>query len=168
MQLCIETPADLDADFDADIALALVASGWRASAALLTHAAMCIEAGDLLAAERNRQIAREQFVVANDAWRQFMEFSGHRGPRRGLPMNGAPFPPTFASCLQPRLRAAVSLSELTFSRDALHSAGAASFRSRMMTLMNWSPSRCEWSGGGHEPPSAPPPRLCVLVTRRSE
>ena len=69
-----EPPAPVDsAEFDAEIALALIASGWRASAYLLMHAARFIEAGDYLSAERNRQRAREQFIEANDLFRQFQE-----------------------------------------------------------------------------------------------
>jgi hypothetical protein len=62
-QIKFQNPAE--AEFDAEIALALTASGWRAAAGLLTHAALLIEAGDYLSAERNRQRAREQFVEAN-------------------------------------------------------------------------------------------------------
>jgi hypothetical protein len=62
-----------EAEFDAEIALSLTASGWRAAACLLTHAALLIEAGDYLSAERNRQRAREQFIEANDLFRQFQE-----------------------------------------------------------------------------------------------
>jgi hypothetical protein len=56
-----------------NIPLTLATSGWRSTAALLTHAAGCADAGDFLNAERNRQRAREQFIEANDAFRQFME-----------------------------------------------------------------------------------------------
>jgi len=66
-------PVEDSAEFDADIALDLTASGWRAAASLLTHAAKLIEAGDFLNAERNRQSARQQFVAANDVFRQFRE-----------------------------------------------------------------------------------------------
>jgi hypothetical protein len=62
-----------EAEFDAEIALALAASGWRVAASLLTHAALLIEAGDYLNAERNRQRAREQFIEANDVFRQLHE-----------------------------------------------------------------------------------------------
>jgi hypothetical protein len=62
-----------EAEFDAEIAIALVASGWRATACLLTHAALLIEAGDYLSAERNRQRAREQFLEANDLFKLFQE-----------------------------------------------------------------------------------------------
>jgi hypothetical protein len=54
-------------------------------------------------------------------------------------MNVAPFPPpglTFALSRQPRLRAAVSLCESTFSMAARHSAGAGLSDSRMTNLMN--------------------------------
>jgi hypothetical protein len=51
----------------------LTASGWRAAAALLTHAAKCVEAGDFQSAENNRCLAREQFLAANDVFRQFQE-----------------------------------------------------------------------------------------------
>ena len=51
----------------------LAASGWRSTAALLTHAAGCADAGDFLNAEWNRQRAGEQFIEANDVFRQFME-----------------------------------------------------------------------------------------------
>jgi hypothetical protein len=60
-------------EFDGEIALALTASGWRVAAGLLTLAAKCIEAGDFLNAERNRQSAREQFLAANEVFRQFQE-----------------------------------------------------------------------------------------------
>jgi hypothetical protein len=70
-QIKFQDPAE--AEFDAEIALALVASGWRATACLLTHAAQLIEAGDFLNAERNRQRAREQFIEANDVFRQSQE-----------------------------------------------------------------------------------------------
>jgi hypothetical protein len=59
-----------------NIPLTLAVSGWRATAALLTHAAGCADAGDYLSAERNRQRAREQFIEGNDAFRQFMEARG--------------------------------------------------------------------------------------------
>ena len=65
--------AEAEAAFAADIALVLIASGWRATAYLLAHAANCIEAGDFLGAERNRRRARDQFVEANDAFKQFQE-----------------------------------------------------------------------------------------------
>jgi hypothetical protein len=69
-----DSPVPVDpAEFDAEIALALAASGWRVAASLLTLAAKCLEAGDFLSAERNRQSAREQFVAANDVFRQFRE-----------------------------------------------------------------------------------------------
>jgi hypothetical protein len=61
------------AEFDAEIALALTASGWRAAAALLTHAAKCIDAGDFQSAERTRRQAREQFIEGNDIFRRFQE-----------------------------------------------------------------------------------------------
>jgi hypothetical protein len=67
------------AEFDAEIALALTASGWRATASLLTHAAKCINAGDFLNAERNRQRARELFIEANDVFRQFQEAMAAEG-----------------------------------------------------------------------------------------
>ena len=70
-QIKFQDPAE--AEFDAEIAHALTASGWRVSAYLLMHAARFIEAGDLLSAERNRQRAREQFIEANDLFRQFQE-----------------------------------------------------------------------------------------------
>jgi hypothetical protein len=63
----------VEAEFDAEIALALAASGWRVAACLLTHAALLIEAGDYLSAERNRQRAREQFLEANDLFKLFQE-----------------------------------------------------------------------------------------------
>jgi hypothetical protein len=62
-----------EAEFDGEIALALVASGWRVVTCLLEHAGKCLAAGDYLAAERNRQMARQQFVEANDLWRQSQE-----------------------------------------------------------------------------------------------
>ena len=61
------------AEFDAEIALALTASGWRVAAALLTHAAKCIDAGDFLNAERNRRHARDQFNKATCEFRQYQE-----------------------------------------------------------------------------------------------
>jgi hypothetical protein len=64
---------EVRADTLENIPLALAISGWRSTAALLTHAAGSADAGDLLNAERNRQRAREQFIEANDAFRQFME-----------------------------------------------------------------------------------------------
>jgi len=69
-----EPPVPVDsAEFDAEIALALTASGWRVAACLLTHAALLIEAGDFQSAERDRQTARELFIAANDVFRQFQE-----------------------------------------------------------------------------------------------
>jgi hypothetical protein len=59
-----------------NVQLTLAGSGWRSTAALLTHAARCADAGDFLSAERNRQRGREQFLEANDAFRQFMEARG--------------------------------------------------------------------------------------------
>jgi hypothetical protein len=59
-----------------NIPLTLAASGWRSTAALLAHAAKCAVAGDFLNAERNRQRAREQFIEANDVFRQLMEARG--------------------------------------------------------------------------------------------
>jgi hypothetical protein len=69
-----EPPVQVDsADFDAEIALALIASGWRATAYLLINAAQLIQSGDFQNAEHNRQSARRQFVLANDTFRQFQE-----------------------------------------------------------------------------------------------
>ena len=65
--------ATVTAEFDAKIARALTASGWRVAAALLTLAAQLIEAGDFLNAEHNRQSARQQFVTVNHVFRQFRE-----------------------------------------------------------------------------------------------
>jgi hypothetical protein len=62
-------------EFDSNIALVLAASGWRSAACLLNHAALLIDAGDYLGAERNRQLAREQFIAANDTFRLFQEAS---------------------------------------------------------------------------------------------
>jgi hypothetical protein len=64
---------EIRADTLENIPLTLAASGWRSTAALLVHAAKCADAGDFLNAERNRQRGREQFIEANDAFRQFME-----------------------------------------------------------------------------------------------
>jgi hypothetical protein len=64
---------EIRADTLENIPLMLAASGWRSTAILLTHAAECVDAGDFLNAERNRRIAREQFIEGNDAFRQFME-----------------------------------------------------------------------------------------------
>jgi hypothetical protein len=76
-QIKFQNPAE--ADFDAEIALALIASGWRVAAALLTHAAKLIEAGDFQSAENNRRQAREQFIAANDVFRQFQEARAAEG-----------------------------------------------------------------------------------------
>ena len=65
--------AEICADTLENIPLALAASGWRSTAALLTHAAGCADAGDFLNAERNRQRAREEFLAANEVFRQFQE-----------------------------------------------------------------------------------------------
>jgi hypothetical protein len=70
-QIKFQNPAE--AEFDAEIALALVASGWRVAAGLLTHAALLIEAGDFQSAEHNRRQAREQFIAATGVFRQFQE-----------------------------------------------------------------------------------------------
>ena len=64
---------EIRADTLENIPFKLAASGWRSTAALLVHAAKCADAGDFLNAERNRQRGREQFIEANDAFRQFME-----------------------------------------------------------------------------------------------
>ena len=72
-----EAPAQaenrIQAEFDAEIALALIASGWRATAYLLINAALLIETGDFQSAERNRRQARGQFVEANDLFKLFQE-----------------------------------------------------------------------------------------------
>jgi hypothetical protein len=65
-----EPPVPVDS---AEIALDLAASGWRATACLLTHAAQLIEAGDFQSAENNRRQAREQFNAATGVFRQFQE-----------------------------------------------------------------------------------------------
>jgi hypothetical protein len=65
--------------FDPEIALVLTASGWRVAAAMLTLAAQLVEAGDFLSAECNRQMAREQFIEANDVFRQFQEARAAEG-----------------------------------------------------------------------------------------
>jgi hypothetical protein len=65
--------AEICADTLENIPLALAASGWRSTAALLTHAAGCADAGDFLNAERSGRRARELFIEGNDAFRQFME-----------------------------------------------------------------------------------------------
>ena len=64
---------EIRAETRENIPLILAASGWRSTAALLAHAAGCADAGDFLNAERNRQRAREQFIEANDVFRQFQE-----------------------------------------------------------------------------------------------
>jgi hypothetical protein len=64
---------EICADTLENIPLMLAASGWRSTAALLTHAAGCADAGDLLNADRNRRLARELFIKGDDAFRQFME-----------------------------------------------------------------------------------------------
>ncbi|PNE10148.1 MAG: hypothetical protein CR217_15985 [Beijerinckiaceae bacterium] len=76
-QIKFQAPAP--AEFDAEIALALTASGWRVAASLLAHAAKCIEAGDLQSAERNRRQAREQFVAATDVFWLFQEARAAEG-----------------------------------------------------------------------------------------
>jgi hypothetical protein len=67
---------EIRADALENIQIMLAASGWCSAAALLVHAARCADAGDFLAAERNRQLGRKQFLTANDTWRQFMEARG--------------------------------------------------------------------------------------------
>ena len=64
---------EIRADTLENVPRTLAASGWRSTAALLMHAAECADTGDFLNVERNRQRAREQFIEANDAFRQFME-----------------------------------------------------------------------------------------------
>jgi hypothetical protein len=64
---------EIRADTLENVPRTLAASGWRSTAALLVHAAKCADAGDFLNAERSRQRGREQFIEANDAFRQFME-----------------------------------------------------------------------------------------------
>ena|ERR1700686_3947028 len=64
---------EICADTRENIPLTLATSGWRSTAALLTHAAGCADARDFLNAERNRQRARELFIEGNDTFRQFME-----------------------------------------------------------------------------------------------
>jgi hypothetical protein len=70
---------EICADTLENIPLMLAASGWRSTAALLMHAAKCIEAGDFLSAERNRQSAREQFIAANHVFRRFQEARAAEG-----------------------------------------------------------------------------------------
>jgi hypothetical protein len=70
---------EICADTLENIPLKLAASGWRSTAALLTHAAGCADAGEFLNAERNRQRARELFIEANDAFRQFQEARAAEG-----------------------------------------------------------------------------------------
>jgi hypothetical protein len=67
------------ADTLENIPLTLAASGWRSTAAMLVHAAKLIEAGDFQSAEHNRQSAREQFIAANDVFRQFQEARAAEG-----------------------------------------------------------------------------------------
>jgi hypothetical protein len=76
-QIKFQAPAVVE--FGAEIALALTASGWRVAAGLLTLATQLIEAGDFPGAERNRQRAREQFIEANDTFRQFQEARAAEG-----------------------------------------------------------------------------------------
>jgi hypothetical protein len=64
---------EICADTLENIPRMLAASGWRSTAALLTHAAECVDAGDFINAEHNRLKARELFIEGNDAFRQFME-----------------------------------------------------------------------------------------------
>ena len=70
---------EICADTLENIPLMLAPSGWRVAAALLTHAAKCIDAGDFQSAERNRRQAREQFVAANDVFRLFQEARAAEG-----------------------------------------------------------------------------------------
>jgi hypothetical protein len=70
---------EIRADALENIPLMLAAFGWRSAAGLLTLAAKCIEAGDFLSAERNRQSAREQFVTANYVFQQFREARAAEG-----------------------------------------------------------------------------------------
>ena len=64
---------EIRADTLENIPLTIAASGWRSTAHLLVHAAGCADAGDFLNAELNRQRARELFIEANDAFRQYHE-----------------------------------------------------------------------------------------------
>jgi hypothetical protein len=70
-QIKFQVPAP--AEFDAEIALALAASGWRVAAHLLLLAAQLIESGDFKNAENSRRQARQQFNTATDVFRQFQE-----------------------------------------------------------------------------------------------
>ena len=73
---------EICADTLENIQRAIIAAGWRATAALLTHAAGCIDCGDYLNGELNRQRAREQFLQANDAFRTFQEARGAEATSR--------------------------------------------------------------------------------------
>ncbi len=68
-------PAD-SAKFDAEIALDLAASHWRTAALFLNLTAKYAEAGDHLSLDRNRRRAREQFLEANEVYKQFQEARG--------------------------------------------------------------------------------------------
>jgi|HubBroStandDraft_6_1064221.scaffolds.fasta_scaffold840078_3 hypothetical protein len=61
------------AEFDAEIALDLAASHWRTAALFLNLTAKYAEAGDYLSLDRNRRRAREQFLEANEVYKQFEE-----------------------------------------------------------------------------------------------
>jgi hypothetical protein len=67
------------AEFDAEIALALAASHWRTAALFLNLTAQYAEAGDCLSLDRNRRRAREQFLEANEVFRQFQEARAAEG-----------------------------------------------------------------------------------------
>jgi hypothetical protein len=88
--LCAE---EIRADTLENIPLAIAASGWHAASTLLAHAAQLIEAGDFLNAERTRQMAREQFITANDAWREFREAKADRGRAEVWPLPLCPRAP---------------------------------------------------------------------------
>ncbi|PNE10944.1 MAG: hypothetical protein CR217_11575 [Beijerinckiaceae bacterium] len=64
---------------DAEIALALAASHWRTAALFLNLTAQYAEAGDCLSLDRNRRRAREQFLEANEVFRQFQEARAAEG-----------------------------------------------------------------------------------------
>jgi hypothetical protein len=62
-----------EAEFDPDIALDLAASHWRVAALFLHLTAKYAQAGDYLSLDRNRSLAREQFLEGNLVYKQLQE-----------------------------------------------------------------------------------------------
>jgi hypothetical protein len=65
-----------EAEFDAEIALALAASHWRTVALFLNLTVQYAEAGDYLSLDRNRRQAREQFLEGNSGYKHFQRARG--------------------------------------------------------------------------------------------